>query len=415
MIDAAFKERIDNVNNALSWSDIMPTITERGTITCPFCHRKNKGYLYPNFFKCFSSHCGVQGDKINIYKELKHLSYSEALRTLEGENNLDYKVQQNEFDRRNELLSEVLEAYVDQLELSEPVLEYLYNRGFQYDFIKQNQIGYAPNNTCLKKYGINSNILRRHGLINKYGDFFSKRIIFPVYNINGYLVHLTGRDFTGENQDYKYLDSSAIPIIGSCKDYLLFEKMLPYYKNGSKTLYLVEGVPDSYILRQCGINVVGLMGLQKILNQASKLNQFDIIISVFDNDRFDYNHPNFPGQLKSWRMVTNQLIDLQIYLGEKTQIKTAMIPEGYYLKDKPVKDINDLYLYLNQDGIETKRFIDEHANDLIEDYIDKHKGDFSYHMTALKLISATNRGKYKLDKYIPKDLSPLNYALKIIK
>lgn len=257
MIDAALKERIDNVNNALSWSDVIPTITEKGTIVCPFCHRKNKGYLYPNFFKCFSSHCGVQGDKINIYKELNHLSYGEALRTLEGKSNLDYRTQQNEFDRRNELLSEVLEAYVDQLELSGPVLEYLYKRGFQYDFIKQNQIGYAPNSTCLKEYGINSNTLRRHGLLNKYGDFFYERIIFPVYNINGYLVHLTGRDFTGENQDYKYLDSSAIPIIGSCKDYLLFEKMLPYYRNGSKTLYLVEGVPDSYILRQCGINVVG--------------------------------------------------------------------------------------------------------------------------------------------------------------
>lgn len=157
------------------------------------------------------------------------------------------------------------------------------------------------------------------------------------------------------------------------------------------------------------------MGLQKILNQASKLDQFDTIISVFDNDRFDFTHPNFPGQYKSWRMVTNQLIDLQIYLGEKTQIKTAMIPEGHYLKDKPVKDINDLYLYLNQDSEETKRFIDEHAKDLVEDYIEKYKGDFSYHMIALKLISATNRGKYELDKYIPKDLSPLNYALKIIK
>lgn len=78
MFDAKFKERVDSVNEATNWSDVMPVTKERGTITCPFCLKKGKGYLYPNFFKCFSSRCGVQGDKINVYKQLNNLTYGEA-------------------------------------------------------------------------------------------------------------------------------------------------------------------------------------------------------------------------------------------------------------------------------------------------------------------------------------------------
>lgn len=414
MIDAKFKERIDSVNEATSWSDVLPVMKERGTITCPFCQKKSKGYLYPNFFKCFSSRCGVQGDKINIYKQLNNLSYGEALRQLEGQHSLDYSSQSQEYELRNELLSDVLDAYVDQLRETPEVEDYLFSRGFSKEFIDMARIGYAPNNKILSMYQLSRNKLMRHSLATKKGDFFWQRIIFPIFNTNGYLVHLTGRSFPNTSEDFKYLDTKAVPIIGSSKDYLLFEQQLNLYKNASKTLYLVEGVPDSFILRQSGANVVGVMGLAKLMSHTSKFQGFDNIVAIFDNDRYDIDHPKFAGQLKSWRMVMDQLIDLQLYLGKKIRISTCMIPEGMYLNDKQVKDVNDLYLYVDQSASEMLRVIKENTVDLVESYIDKNGGDMSHHRTALKLIAATGRGQHLLSEYITDDWSALDYAIKVL-
>ena len=51
-MDQQFKERIDSVNEATSWSSVIGSVgKEKGTITCPFCLKKSKGYLYPSFFK----------------------------------------------------------------------------------------------------------------------------------------------------------------------------------------------------------------------------------------------------------------------------------------------------------------------------------------------------------------------------
>jgi len=369
MFDEKFKERVDSVNEATNWSDVMP-----------------------NFFKCFSSRCGVQGDKINVYKQLNNLSYGQALRDLEGQHSLDYNSQFEEYLLRNNLLNDILDAYGDQLDKHPEVQDYLYSRGFTKDFIELSKIGYAPNNKILCMYELSRNKLMRHSLANKKGDFFWQRIVFPIYNINGYLVHLTGRSFPVLSEDFKYLDTKAIPVIGSSKNYLLFEEQLNFYKNGSKTLYLVEGVPDSYILKQSGANVVGILGLAKLMSHTSK----------------------FEGQLKSWRIVMNQLIDLQLYLGKKIQISTCMIPEGLYLKDKQVKDINDLYLYVNKDEQEMFKVIQDSTIDLVESFIEKYGGDISYHKTALKLIASTDRGQHLMSNYITGDWSALDYAIKVL-
>lgn len=413
MIDQEFLTRIETAQESITWQDLK-FIKTKGTVDCPFCLVKNKGYLYDNYFKCFSSKCGEKGNKISIHQKLNNLSFYEALQDIECKGDVDIQAQEDFFKSRTNLLSDVLEVYNNELVLHPEVLNYLFERGFKEEFILREQIGYAPHNAILKNYSLNSNSLRRHDLLRKHGEFFCNRIMFPVYNTNGFLVHLTGRYFPGTPENYKYLDSPALPVIGSCKDYLLFEKYIPYYKNNKDILFLVEGVPDAYILKQCGCNVLGLQGLQKILKQSSKLQSFKKIIAVFDNDRFDLNHPNYPGQFKSWRVVLDQLVDLQIYLGGDVEIQTAMIPEDMLYKDKAVKDINDLYLYFNENKDHLVSTLKNIAMDIVDYYITIHKGDMAYHRTALKLVCATKRGLETLDTYIPKDWSPLKYALKIL-
>jgi hypothetical protein len=413
MYDQDFLDRIDNVNEVISWHDI-GFEKNKGTVTCPFCQARGKGYLYDYFYKCFSSKCAVKGNKISIYQQLKQISFYEALTSLESLGCIDLQIQEEFIQTRHNLLSDVIFAYSNELLNNEEALNYLYNRGFTKEFIAQEQIGFSGNNSPLKSYDININALRRHDLIRPYGEFLKNRLIFPVYNSKGYLVHLTGRSFPVDNPDFKYLDTSAMPNIGSSKDYLLFERHIPLYLSNNKPLFLVEGVADSYILRQAGCNVVGLMGLNKLIKQASKLQHFKNIIAVFDNDRFDLDHANFPGELKSWRIVLPQLVDLQIYLGANVFINTVMIPEDLKFNNKTVKDINDYYLYLNQDNSLLVNNISGFKQDIVKTFIDSTKGDLIGHKTALKLIVAANRGKEILNQYIPNDWTSIDYALKVL-
>lgn len=410
-----FRERINRVNEEVSWSDLGFN-KEKGTVNCPFCGKKGKAYLYPKFFKCFSSRCGVTGDKLHIHQKMNNLNFIQALTSLETKACVDPKQQQEEYIKRDEILNHVLDAYHDQLYLpnNEKALTYLYQRGFTDEFIKTMRIGYAPSSgSVLSLYpDININKLIRHHLATPKHEFFWNRIIFPIHNTQGYLVHLTGRKFPNDgNDDMKWLDSKSVPLVGSSKNYLLFENQLECYKNRGEDLYLVEGVPDAFIMKQMGYPVLGVLGLQKLLQQASKIDSYGFknIIAIFDNDRYEINHPNYPGELKSWRVVTNQLIDLQLYLGRKSMIDVCMIPEDY----EDVKDINDLYIKTNNKSA-VDCVLNSNKESLVNSIIRQYGGDMSMHKLLLKLIAATGCNQELLQPYIPEDYDCLTYALKVL-
>ena len=410
MTNPELQSRLENIASVTSWSSISPYFTkETGTTVCPFCRRKSKGYLYPNYFKCFSSRCAKRGDKINVFKELNQLSFWTAVKHLESNNGLDPKSLSETFQKRSDLLSEVLYVYHCLLLENEDAINYLLSRGISLNYIKQKQLGYAPmSRKTLGEYQhLKENKLILQELVNNYGDFFHNRIIFPIYNQNGFLVHLTGRQFPDIETDYKYLDSKSVRSVGSSKQYLLFEEEIDHYLEYSDTVYLTEGVMDSFIMNQEGMPVLGLLGLQKIMDHVTKFNRFKKIIAVFDNDRYDLDHPYFPGELKSWRQVIPQLIDLQTYLGKETQIFTCMIPEGC-----ECKDINDYYLkYGSKSLVKT---LNKHKEDFTTSFINNCKGDMSQHLTAIKLVSSTGQGKELLRKYIAEDFDPLDYAIQVL-
>lgn len=410
-MDPEFKERIDNAESATSWSSILPVGKESGTVDCPFCNKRGKAYLYPNFFKCFSSRCGIKGGKVKIHSMKEGLRFMDALDNLEGRSGLSRTKVNEDFEKRSSLLSEVLDAYQDKLHNYPEALKYLLDRGFDESFLEVMRIGYAPHDTTLAPYDINRNALIRHGLLKPNGsEFFWKRLIFPIYNTNGKLVHLTGRQFPTVSEDYKYLDSPEVPIIGSSKKYLLFEDQIEFYRNSSDTIFLVEGVPDAFTLKQLGYPVVGVLGLAKLMYHTSKFKGFKKLVAVFDNDRYEYDHPVYSGQLKSWRMVMPQLIDLQLYMGKELQVQTCMIPEHMHSLEGPVKDMNDVHRF----GFDVDEVLTNNTEDLVESFIETKGGDYANHEAALKLISVTGRCANILDDYITEDMSPIEYALKVL-
>lgn len=410
MANPELQIRLDAISSSTNWSYIHSSfIKDSGTVDCPFCRRKSKGYLYPNFYKCFSSRCGVQGDKVNLYKKLNQLTFWDAVKELETKSGLDPKSQNKGLEKRSKLLSEVLYIYHCLLLDNPLAINYLTSRGLTLDYIKQKQIGYAPlSRKTLSQYKyLKENSLILQELVNNYGDFFHNRIIFPIYNQSGYLVHLTGRQFPDIETDWKYLDSKSVKVAGSSKQYLLFEEEIKHYLEKDNVVYLTEGVMDSFILNQQGLPVLGLLGLQKIMSHVSKLSQFKKVIAIFDNDRYDLDHPYFPGEFKSWRLVMSQLVDLQTYLGKTTAIYTCMVPES-----SGCKDVNDYY---QKNGLDNLiNMFDTNSSSLTTSFITNCKGDLSEHLTALKLIATTGEGKELLKQYIAEDFDPLDYAIQVL-
>lgn len=414
-----FNQLHSYVNDSVSWYDVIPNLTkDHGSITCPFCNRHNKSYLWPNYFKCFSSYCNQHGNKIHVYSKLNNLSYPQALSSLSHSSNITPDSLNSYLDSRNQLLSDVLHSYHDQLINKFPTsVEYLISRGLSYDFILFSNIGYSPNYNVLKDYDINVNTLRTHQLHRNNKDFFRNRIIFPISNHHSFLVHLTGRSFPSPNPDFKYLDSPTIPFIGSSKNYLLLEHLIPSYLNNNldQPLFLVEGVLDTYTLYYSGFPVLGLLGLQKLLHHLPKLKSFKHIICVFDIDQYSFDHPHYSNQFKSWRTILPQLIDLQLSLGSNTQLSVCFIPSNLHNQFcSNVKDVNDLFLYLNKDKSHLYSFLLQHSTSLVEYFINLYKGDISHHSTILKLIKSTNQGLSSFQKYIPQDISTIDYILNVI-
>jgi len=103
----------------------------------------------------------------------------------------------------------------------EEALNYLRQRGFTDELIKQRQIGYAPDSShfChdfLEKKGYDIELAYEAGLLSRneenfsYYDRFRNRIMFPLKNAQGRIVGYSGRTYN--NQEPKYLNSPETPI-----------------------------------------------------------------------------------------------------------------------------------------------------------------------------------------------------------
>lgn len=402
-----FEQRVEAVKEKVGITNLDSNfIRSHGTVTCPFCGSRGKGWITNNaWFKCFKSSCGVSGDVITIHKLLNNLpSYGTALYSLEQEHGLTFKFRNIKYEERDTILNQVLDIYREQLDNNKEVFDYLLSRGISETSIRNLKIGYAPNqNRFLGSGSIEFSTLVQHKLINfKYRDFLTNRIVFPITNTENKLVHLSGRWY-GKLWDQcpKYKDTPAVAHIGSSKQYLLFEEYLEKYKHRGDTIVLSEGIPDTIILNQEGVPSFGLLGLEKVVTHYNKLKDFKNIIAVFDNDQFEPDHSQYPNEFKSWVRIIPQLINLQCML-PVTNFYMFMVPEN--------KDINDYYLNGHKD---LKGIIDKTKQPFVETIIKQWGNDIGKHIELLKLISVTNKGKEDLSYYLDNSESALEYALRV--
>lgn len=421
------QERKQRIIDEIKISQVVD-VRDYGSSTCPCCGKSNKFSVQANRGKCWSSYCKLNksSDVISLYQWKHNLEDRwEATKAIEQEFGL--VVGSNKPNERSQLLEKCLDIYVNYLWSFEgrEGLNYLRSRGFLDETIRELKLGYAPNFSSLTSKGIKAADLAKEDLYVEGKEYYSKRIIFPIRNIFGHLVHFTGRyilpiakDDKGEDTIPRYKDSKKFSNKDT-KSFLVLEDKIESYLKFSKTLYVGEGCPDTISLWQKGLPVVGSLGLEKLTAHLNKLKKFDTIVFMFDNDTYPADHPKYPLEYKSWIRVIPQLIDLQIALPH-INFYICLVPHHTLHKTNKyaveTKDINEWITVGQLTGDEVKAYIAKKQTEFVSSLVSQWGSDTSHHFSLLKLIQATGKThlKQELLKYIPSSKSPIDYACEVL-
>ena len=414
------EERKDRILSEIKVSQVV-NVKDKNTSTCPCCGKSNKFSVQANRGKCWSAYCELNDSKdvIGLYGWKHNLNFWDSIKAIETEFGLP--VGNSNPSERSQLLEKCLSIYKDYLWAHEgkQALDYLRERGFLDSTIRDYRLGYAPNFNCLRSKGISASDLAKEGLFEDNKEYYSKRIILPIRDRLGHLVHFTGRYALPITDDSipRYKDTKKANNKGT-KDFLVFESEISNYLKNSDTLYVGEGYPDTLSLRQLGLPAVGSLGLEKLTGHYSKLKDFKNIVFMFDNDTYDADNLKYKREYKSWVRVVPQLIDLQIVL-PNINFYTCLVPANTKTKQKfykPTKDINEWISVGELTGDEVKSYITLKKKEFVTSLVDKWGSNRSQHFTLLKLITATNKHylKAELAKYIDPKLSIIDYACELI-
>lgn len=236
---------------------------------CPFHNEKTPSCKINDdqgSYYCFG--CGAKGDIFTIYQELFNYTFIDAVKELSNragikinfEQTSDYK----EFDKHLKILEISAKWFEENLKVENNLCKkYLHNRKLSDETIKNFRLGYSFNKDLslydhLKNLSftdeeiVKSNVAKLDKNKN-IKDFFYKRLIFPITNINGKVVGFGGRVLDDSNP--KYINSPESNYFK--KRNMLYNLNLA--KNSArekKNLLICEGYMDVISLYQNNIKSV---------------------------------------------------------------------------------------------------------------------------------------------------------------
>ena len=175
---------------------------------------------------------------------------------------------------------------------------------------------------------------------------------------------------------------------------LILEQFIDIY-NKNNTLYIAEGFIDTISLYQLGLQSVGILGVQGLLNHIYKIKKFNNICFCFDSDKDD------KGNYKSYNCLIPQIINL-IILNPKNNYYIFLPEEG--------KDINELLCK----GLLTKSIIESKKIRFIDFIVNLFIDDLSKHIDLIKLIEISNDEVNRKIMYDSVGKTNYEYATKIL-
>ncbi len=237
---------------------------------CPFHKEKTPSCKINdelgNYY-CFG--CGAKGDIFSLYTDLYNYSFVDAVKELSQKAGIVLKIESkktnDEYNRIYKILDLTTNWFQENLNdvKNNHCLKYLEDRNLNKDIIKYFRLGFSYNskttlydflkdNSFNDKEIIKSNVVK-YDRNNKIKDFFYKRLMFPITNLQGKVVGFGGR--TLENSNPKYINSPESNFFQ--KRNLLYN--LVSAKNSArskKNLLICEGYMDVIKLHQSGIQSV---------------------------------------------------------------------------------------------------------------------------------------------------------------
>lgn len=307
----ALRERI-NLIEVVSQTVSLRKSGSRYMGKCPFHEDSSPSFLVDDKrYHCFG--CKAHGDAIAFEIGRTGCTFPEAVETLARRFNftLEYESTGHESDKDRQLreqrksiahiMGEVTRAYSQYLWTSEGrvALQYLLQRGFTENSIRDWEIGLAPQNSVLlrmaEKRGwnkgdlIDAGLLRQRENANEYYDFFRDRIMIPIRDEKGMPVAFGGRVFrdnpNGKSAGPKYLNSPETPLFQKSRTLFNFNRARSAIVQAGQVI-VVEGYMDCLAIARAGIhNVVAVLGTALTADHLRKLARVaKQVVLCFDSD-----------------------------------------------------------------------------------------------------------------------------------
>ncbi|QJC30848.1 DNA primase [Enterobacteriaceae endosymbiont of Macroplea appendiculata] len=291
---------------------------------CPFHLEKNPSFVVneiKKLYHCFG--CGAHGNIIDFVMHYDHLSFIQSITLIiEFFNITIISSTQNIITNKNFIQKNLLYKYLIYIHQyykyvlytcneGKIAYQYLLKRGYNNNIIRYFSIGYSPsiihqkillNTTLLNILQYKLKIINLHTLTKKYYDIFHNRIIFPIKNLQGYIVGFGGR-IIQQNKIPKYINSSDSIIFHKNHElYGLYE--ITQHKKHIKHILVVEGYTDVISLFQFNIKyVVAVLGAHISSIHIKKLFCItNMIIYCYDGDA--------AGMKAHWKSLKNSLIHM---------------------------------------------------------------------------------------------------------
>ncbi|WP_367925994.1 DNA primase [uncultured Ruthenibacterium sp.] len=297
---------------------------------CPFHNEKTPSFVvYPETqsFYCFG--CGAGGDVITFIKKINNVDYVEAVKTLASRAGMPLP---DEDDKTGRLRSRVLSInkdaarfFVECLQSDEGKAARRYwveKRGLTPKTITRFGLGYAPDGfnrmrDYLRKRGYSEEEMLASGVVRKSDrgslyDMFRNRVMIPIIDLRGNVIAFSGRDFTSEKPQRKYVNSPETVVYK--KSRTLFAMNLAK-KSASRRYILCEGNLDAISMHQAGFDTaVAGCGTALTSEQVKLIGDYaDEVVLCFDSDE--------AGQKATARAI-------QLFAASNVKVSVLNIPDA---------------------------------------------------------------------------------------
>ncbi len=360
---------------------------------CPFHNEKTPSCKinddYGTFY-CFG--CGAKGDIFTIYQDLFNYTFLDAVKELSERAGVKINFSNNSNYKKDDdvikILEEATQWFEKNLNLEKnDCRNYLEKRGLFDETIKLFRLGFSYNKESslyeyLKGLSFQDDEILKSNLVkkdknNNFKDFFYKRLIFPIINMQNRVVGFGGRVL--DNSNPKYINSPESDYFKK-RNILYNLNLAKDVARQKRNLLICEGYMDVISLYQNNIkSVVAPLGTAFTEEQLKLSWRFTNKPTIlFDSDEAG-KRASYKAALMSLPfLIPNksvQFVNLPNQTDPDSFLRNNSFSDLLYVLKKPTKLIDYIfYTSISQVSLEDadqKISYDKYLDDLVDKIKDK--------------------------------------------